>query len=152
MIPKYCALYRHFDQYDQLLYVGISVQPIVRLYQHQMQSEWYDEIVRVEIERFPSPKEARAAEMKAIKDEKPVFNIWTDVKKGVGCRSEAIEIERRSLIKRGTELGIIMRGNSCLGALQQTVSEAEKGNYSAVRQSSAFCGFNPGLIDKLKEP
>lgn len=69
-----CYLYRHFDSNNELLYVGISLSALVRLGQHKEHSHWYHSIVRVEIEQFPSRKEALLAETKAIENENPKHN------------------------------------------------------------------------------
>ena len=69
------CLYRHFDAEGHLLYVGISLSHLQRLGQHRSNAHWFDRIERVEIERFPSRKEAKAAEDKAIFEENPECNI-----------------------------------------------------------------------------
>jgi hypothetical protein len=69
------ALYRHFDSDGVLLYVGIAVDPTNRLKQHLNVSHWRDSIVRVEIERHPTREAALAAELEAIRTEKPLHNI-----------------------------------------------------------------------------
>ena len=67
------SLYRHFSG-QALLYVGISLGPVSRLEQHRHNSSWANQIDRITIERFPSREEASAAEIAAIKAEKPQFN------------------------------------------------------------------------------
>lgn len=68
-------LYRHFDSSGRLLYVGISLSTPQRLQQHMRGSKWAAEIERVEIERFPSRRDAIGAEIKAIISEKPLWNV-----------------------------------------------------------------------------
>lgn len=68
------ALYRHFDCAGQLLYVGISLCPFTRTRQHGMAADWFDDVVRVEIERFETRSQAQAAEWRAIKNEHPMHN------------------------------------------------------------------------------
>jgi excinuclease UvrABC nuclease subunit len=68
-------LYRHFGTDGALLYVGVSLSAINRLREHRQQSAWFDDIVRVDIETFPSLKEAFAAERQAIQTEQPRYNI-----------------------------------------------------------------------------
>jgi GIY-YIG catalytic domain len=72
--PPAVSLYRHFDEADNLLYVGIAIDPVRRLGQH-LASRWYDRISRIEIERYPSRHTALAAEATAIRTENPQFNI-----------------------------------------------------------------------------
>jgi len=68
-------LYRHYDKDDTLLYIGISVSAISRFQQHILNSKWADASVKMTTERFNSRREALQAEKKAIKQEKPLFNI-----------------------------------------------------------------------------
>lgn len=68
-------LYRHYDEKGTLLYVGISLNTIKRLAAHRTASAWFDEISRIEIERFPTRMEAMMAERAAIRNENPVYNI-----------------------------------------------------------------------------
>ena len=68
-------LYRHFDNENTLLYVGISLSTFARLSQHKDHSQWFNKVSRVTIEHFPTREEAIAAEKKAIKTEEPKFNI-----------------------------------------------------------------------------
>lgn len=67
-------LYRHFNAKRVLLYVGISLSAVYRLSQHRA-SPWANEIAHVEIENFPSREEALEAENRALKNEKPLYNV-----------------------------------------------------------------------------
>jgi len=70
-----CALYRHYDSADWLLYIGISELPIARGVQHARDAEWVQWAVRIEAVWFDSREEAEAAERAAIISERPIFNI-----------------------------------------------------------------------------
>lgn len=70
-MAKPCELYRHFDKDGRLLYVGIAISTTMRLSGHRATSHWFDQITRIEIERFPTRVAALAAEMLAIGSEKP---------------------------------------------------------------------------------
>lgn len=67
------ALYRHFDAEGQLLYVGISNNPIYRLHQHQA-ADWFFDIANVKIEWLGSFEDALIAEAEAIAAERPKHN------------------------------------------------------------------------------
>jgi hypothetical protein len=67
-------LYRHWDNMDNLLYVGISKSVLQRLGTHETNSHWYDKIAKVTIESFPTRKLALAAEKLAIETECPLYN------------------------------------------------------------------------------
>lgn len=79
-------LYRHFDENEGLLYVGISLSTFNRLSQHKDHSGWFKKIKNVTIEHFETREEAMAAERKAIKSENPKFNI--------AMRKTMVEIEK----------------------------------------------------------
>ncbi len=68
-------LYRHFDDAGALLYIGVSLNSINRLSQHQNGSHWFEKIARVEIEQFDSRPAALEAETNAIASEQPLHNI-----------------------------------------------------------------------------
>lgn len=68
------ALYRHFDQAGQLLYVGISLSPFTRARQHGMHSPWFEDVTRINIEWFETRSQAETAEYQAIKRERPLHN------------------------------------------------------------------------------
>jgi predicted GIY-YIG superfamily endonuclease len=68
-------LYRHFDEWDNLLYVGISLSTIQRLSQHKNQSHWFNSISKVTIEQFPSRREALEAERIEIQKQQPLHNL-----------------------------------------------------------------------------
>jgi hypothetical protein len=68
-------LYRHFDDSNKLMYVGISLNTFSRLSQHKDHSHWFRNINRVTIEHFKTREEAMAAERTAIRAENPMFNI-----------------------------------------------------------------------------
>lgn len=69
-----CALYRHFDSNDVLLYVGITRDAEARREQHAKTSMWAEFAVRETCEWFDSREEATAAEREAIEAEQPLFN------------------------------------------------------------------------------
>lgn len=69
-----CALYRHFDADDVLLYVGITGDADARREQHVKSSPWAEFAVRETCEWFESREAAATAERVAIESELPLFN------------------------------------------------------------------------------
>lgn len=69
------SLYRHFADDGALLYVGISLSWPSRTKAHAHGSRWFDQVAKVEIERFPTREAALDAERQAIKSEGPKFNV-----------------------------------------------------------------------------
>jgi hypothetical protein len=74
-VPVPHAVYRYYDADDVLLYVGISKQLAVRERTHIQNAVWMKYATRSAITRYPSKLEARRAEVSAIKNEHPVFNV-----------------------------------------------------------------------------
>lgn len=73
--PGRTALYRYYDRKGELLYIGISSNPDLRLKQHTWTySKWVRLARERRIEWFDTRVEAEAAEVAAIKAEKPRFN------------------------------------------------------------------------------
>lgn len=70
-----CYLYRHFHPNGDLLYVGISLEPLTRQDRHTKAASWRRLICRILIEPFATREEALAAEQAAIRNEFPKFNV-----------------------------------------------------------------------------
>jgi predicted GIY-YIG superfamily endonuclease len=71
MMTQEGYLYRHYDASGCLLYVGISIDPLKRQYQHFKTANWRALIQKITIETFASREAACEAEATAIRDEKP---------------------------------------------------------------------------------
>ena len=69
-----CYLYRHYDPSGDLLYVGISLEPLRRQKRHSEQAAWRNMICQIVIEPFAKREDALAAEQLAIRTEFPRFN------------------------------------------------------------------------------
>lgn len=72
---KTTSLYRHFNDKDELLYIGVSLSTLTRLGQHRNNSNWFNSITKVTIEPFDTRQKALSAEEEAIILEKPLHNI-----------------------------------------------------------------------------
>ena len=118
-MSEHCELYRHFDKDGRLLYVGISLNSVSRLSQHKNVSRWYDQIVRIEIERFPSRKEALEAEAKAINEENPVHNTAID---GRVCWDDEYEAQRQKLVRMAEGLGMRTHPRWSIDSLRHNIS------------------------------
>lgn len=69
------SVYRAYNADGELLYVGCTLHPIVRLNRHINGARWKDEVVVFEIDRFDTREEARFVEKMAIIEEAPIYNI-----------------------------------------------------------------------------
>lgn len=73
------VLYRLFDAAGTLLYVGISSDPKVRWINHAGEKAWFPQVATTTFEWFDTRSSAEAAEVVAIKTEKPLHNIIHNV-------------------------------------------------------------------------
>lgn len=73
-MDKWTGLYRYFAEDGRLLYVGVALNPIARLYRHRNEKAWVFEIKTIAVEWFPSRAAAFSAETHAIKTEHPKYN------------------------------------------------------------------------------
>jgi predicted GIY-YIG superfamily endonuclease len=71
-MPHY--VYRLFDVDDNLLYVGCSYRPDLRLRQHRGRAPWAAEIATVRHTVWPTRSKALEMERKAIAEEDPRHN------------------------------------------------------------------------------
>lgn len=69
------ALYRFYDHDDQLLYVGITMNPAQRWLDHRNQKPWWLDVAKITVDAYPDRAAVLAAEHEAIKVERPVYNI-----------------------------------------------------------------------------
>ena len=107
-------LYRYYNSYDVLLYVGISFDVFTRDYAHRCATAWRHAATRMTAELFPSQCLAEMAEDAAIMDEDPMANRrrripcdvvpvrdqWFIDQQGgiVGCRKTHFTIKRGLLV------------------------------------------------------
>lgn len=82
------VLYRMFNVENQLLYVGVTANPTVRLYAHEANQTWWHEVVLVTLEHFETAAQAALAEGAAIIEENPKYNRVARVL--IGMSSEVI--------------------------------------------------------------
>jgi hypothetical protein len=68
-------LYRHYDEEDRLLYVGIAVNLRKRTGDHRRSSSWWTFRDHSSGSVYRTSDEARQAERQAIKNESPLFNL-----------------------------------------------------------------------------
>ena len=67
------ALYRLYDASDQLLYIGIGIEPEYRVRAHQ-RKPWGQLISRATVAWYPTERSAAVAEKQAIRAENPTYN------------------------------------------------------------------------------
>lgn len=77
------AIYKLYDRYNVLIYVGITNNPPVRWEQHASVQPWWHEVVLREVEWLDTREVAEVAEARAISRHRPKYNIdWGQPERG----------------------------------------------------------------------
>jgi predicted GIY-YIG superfamily endonuclease len=69
------TVYRCESAAGETLYVGMSIMPLMRMFQHLYGKDWARQIACIKLEHFDGKDEAHAAEVAAIQSCKPRHNI-----------------------------------------------------------------------------
>jgi predicted GIY-YIG superfamily endonuclease len=75
LVPQPHALYRFFDKYGDLLYIGITMDLPARMGNHRREKPWWTDAAVIEIEHYDNRAAALEAERIAIKVETPRYNV-----------------------------------------------------------------------------
>lgn len=68
------SVYRYYDRFGVLIYVGITKQGAVRNYQHNATQEWWSHVATQEVEHYPDRALAADRERELIRQHRPPFN------------------------------------------------------------------------------
>jgi hypothetical protein len=68
------SVYRYFDVFGILIYVGITAQRMARNSQHNLDKTWWGFVARQEVEHFSSRPDAHRREIELIQEFRPPFN------------------------------------------------------------------------------
>lgn len=88
------TLYRYYDEYGQLLYVGVTRTGIARGFAHAASSIWWSAVAYVEFDTLMRADDVLLAERLAIWAERPAFNV-----------AGRLSTERRQAIRAAIEAG-----------------------------------------------
>jgi Bacterial regulatory proteins, gntR family len=165
--PQRTAVYRHFDAQGDLLYLGISIDPEVRLKAHRDNHEpWVQAAVRYTVEWHDTRADALKAEADAIRVEHPRFNLthnyddapfnpesWTKV--SANSKVPAIaELMRSEIVNGrwipGQRIPSLRTLGDAAGASVRIVSKA-----SVALQNEGLLDFQPGrglFVTRTKKP
>lgn len=69
------VLYRFYSATGQLLYIGVTNSPPARFSGHRQNKDWWNEVVGISIENYDSRQELLLAERRAIRIERPQYNV-----------------------------------------------------------------------------
>lgn len=122
------AMYKHVDEKGELLYIGISNDPVRRWHQHRETSLWAPFTTHIYLVWYRSRAEAQRAEAENIRRQAPVFNT---ARPGTAAEHNARKIR---YLRTGDGGGL--RGIEC---------RTEKGAWCVV------CGDEDRYYDMLAE-
>jgi hypothetical protein len=69
------TLYRFYNAEGRLLYVGWTSRALVRWVEHTRYQPWWSEVSHIRVEHLPTADDAREAEIRAIRNENPLYNV-----------------------------------------------------------------------------
>jgi predicted GIY-YIG superfamily endonuclease len=69
------SVYRYYDKFNILVYVGVTSQRSARNQQHNRDKPWWEFVDRQEIDHYPTRSQALAAEQALIEKFTPPFNF-----------------------------------------------------------------------------
>jgi hypothetical protein len=69
------VVYRFFAESGELLYVGVTSNPVARFRAHEIQKSWWSEVADTTLEEYPTRQDALTAEQRAICAEMPRYNV-----------------------------------------------------------------------------
>lgn len=95
------ALYRLYGEGGALLYVGITHHVEQRFTEHERDKPWWPEVETKAVEWFDTRPLALAAELRAIHDEEPRYNVtgkpWIDARRPLEANEVAFAQLRAEL-------------------------------------------------------
>jgi excinuclease UvrABC nuclease subunit len=75
VVHQETALYRCYDDTNQLAYVGVSNHLGRRLHQHERSKPWWRTVSHITVAHYPTRNQALDAETRAIRVERPRWNV-----------------------------------------------------------------------------
>lgn len=69
------SVYRYFDEFDLLLYVGMTSRGTVRNSEHNKDKAWWPYVARQQVSHHQSRQEAHEVEVALIRQFRPPFNV-----------------------------------------------------------------------------
>lgn len=69
------CVYMAYSESGEVIYIGSTSNPRLRVGQHKAVKPWWPEVVRVAVDTYPSKAEALAEEKKRICAQQPKYNI-----------------------------------------------------------------------------
>ncbi|MET8265924.1 hypothetical protein ABZU92_18250 [Micromonospora arida] len=100
------CLYRFYDDGGALLYVGITSSPNARMAAHAREKAWWPEVDadRTTIQWLTNRPEAERAEVEAIRDESPRYNVADNPAERSAMVARAREVALSGMAARSTKI------------------------------------------------
>lgn len=140
------ALYRLFSSADELLYVGITLDPSMRFQAHSSRA-WWPEVTRSILEWWPSLELAKAAEKRAIETERPIHNRALVVPAGDHAQRCTKIASLRDQMDEAEAYAQSLR-NQLLAAVAEACQGAGPGVATEVAQ---YARWSPAHVRKIRD-
>lgn len=69
------SVYRYYDQFGVLIYVGITSRGVTRNREHNRDKAWWTYVARQEVDHLPDRAAALSHERRLIEDHRPPYNV-----------------------------------------------------------------------------
>lgn len=133
------TLYRLFATDGTLLYVGCSSRPLARLEQHGLKP-WFAEVASVSLVHFANYREAAQAEIRAIAEEGPKYNIAGNPVALADQRERRARLRREAEERRRDREENFYRANASCTNCGQGIGWVRKG-FQVTERDCPRCGF-----------
>lgn len=84
-------VYKAFDGFGTLLYVGCSLDIFKRLQEHKHYAAWYPLATAIEVTRYPNRAAALAEEARTIAEDGPEFNVTRERLRTVDLTDDVLD-------------------------------------------------------------
>jgi len=148
-VDKVTTLYRIYGERGSLLYVGMTDEYERRMRNHS-EKWWWREVRRIDTTDFKSRAEAKAAETRAIKSERPLYNRAEN--------TEVATVPTPHIPRRNTKAGqrrLLSLGDAAeyLGVNERTLRRMiSAGDLPAYRLGSKTIRVDAQDIDDMLNP
>jgi hypothetical protein len=103
------SVYRYYDEWDTLIYVGITGRGVTRNREHNRDKEWWPFVARQEVDHFDTRDDAARRESALIAKYRPPFNTSQNPS-AASTRAGYLAMRERVITGTPTQLAAQLRG------------------------------------------
>lgn len=124
-MPKPTTVYRFYDIDSRLLYVGLTSTAQSRWHHHERNKTWWPHVWSIDTAHFPTRESALQAEERAIRAERPIFNIQYN-EENLGTRNDDSPYQQRHpLVMERISRSLEITGTAHLAEIHATPDQWE---------------------------